>query len=369
LIIVVDTKNLALYGGGIAQWFAPLLATWVELRADARFLLLGPTFNNAFLPNSGNWEHVFITWPQWLPRPLRHPFYDNVLFPRAVAKLQPDLVMSPYHDVRMPKAVPSVISVLDLCIDELSAVYPRRIRGYYLSLLRSNLRRATHVITCSQTSKYKIASLYGIPLERISVVYSAVSDHFSREPSPQEFADFKSRHELPGRFLLYSGGSEYRKNIERLVEAFSLLVEKENDLTLLVTGNQDPRWTAALKNITLMKLGKVRFAGKLSDWDMRVAYSAADVVVYPSLCEGFGRVCLEAMEVGTPLACSDLPVLKEVTGDYALRFDPYDTADIAAVIATALAQKRREAVRDPRFQSESVQRSFLAAMDAVVDQN
>ena len=81
------------------------------------------------------------------------------------------------------------------------------------------------------------------------------------------------------------------------------------------------------------------------------------------------RVCLEAMEVGTPLACSDLPVLKEVTGDYAWMFDPYDTADIAAVIATALAQKRREAVRDSRFQSNSVQLSFLAAMDAVVYKN
>ena len=369
MIIVVDTKNLALYGGGIAQWFAPLLAAWVEHRTDAHFLLLGPPFDQDFLPRSGNWEHMSIPWPMWLPRPLRHPYYDNVLFPRAVARLQPDLVMSPYHDVRMPKGVPSVISVLDLCIDELSEVYPWRIRSYYLALLRSNLRRATHVITCSQTSKHKIAALYGIPLEHVSVVYSAVSDHFARSPTFQQFADFKSCHELTGRFLLYSGGSEYRKNIERLLSAFALLVEKENDLTLLVTGNLDLRWSAALQNIPLMAKGLVRFAGKLSDWDMRVAYSAADVVVYPSLCEGFGRVCLEAMEVGTPLACSDLPVLKEVTGDYALMFDPYDTADIAAVIATALAQKRREAVRDSRFQSNSVQLSFLAAMDAVEYQN
>jgi hypothetical protein len=75
------------------------------------------------------------------------------------------------------------------------------------------------------------------------------------------------------------------------------------------------------------------------------------------------------MEVGTSLACSDLPVLKEVTGDYALRFDPYDAADIAKGIATALSQKRREAVRDPRFQAHAVQNSFLAAMDAVVYQN
>jgi len=369
LIIVVDTKNLALYGGGIAKWFAPLLATWVELRADARFLLLGPTFNNAFLPNSGNWEHVSITWPQWLPRPLRHPFYDNVLFPRAVARLQPDLVMSPYHDVRMPKGVPSVITVHDLCIDELVGVYPRRIRSYYLALLRSNLRRASHVLTVSQTSKYKLRERYGIPLEQISVIYNAVPEHFARTVDMEDVRDFKSRHALNGRFLLYSGGSEYRKNISRLLNAVSLLFQSDPDFKLFVTGGLDPRWSAALGNVSLKARDRVRFAGRLSEEDLQLAYFAADAVVYPSLCEGFGRVCLEAMEAGAPLACSDLSVMREVAGDYACWFDPYDIGSMVAAIEKALFQNRKRVVRDDRFQSESVQRSFLAAMDAVAYQN
>jgi hypothetical protein len=79
-----------------------------------------------------------------------------MLFPRAVARLRPDLVMSPYHDVRMPKGIPSVIGVHDLCLDELAGVYPARIRGYYLTMLRTNLRRASHVITVSQTSGLEI---------------------------------------------------------------------------------------------------------------------------------------------------------------------------------------------------------------------
>lgn len=369
MIIVVDTKNLALYGGGIAQWFAPLLAAWVEHRTDAHFLLLGPPFDQDFLPRSGNWEHVSIPWPMWLPRPLRHPYYDNVLFPRAVARQQPDLVMSPYHDVRMPKGVLSVITVHDLCIDELVGVYPRRIRSYYLALLRSNLRRASHVLTVSQTSKHKLRERYGIPLEQISVIYNAVPENFARTVDMEDVRDFKSRHAVNGRFLLYSGGSEYRKNILRLLNAVSVLVESDSDLNLFVTGKQDLRWSTALENVSLMTRDRVRFAGRLSESDLQLAYVAADAVVYPSLCEGFGRVCLEAMEAGTPLACSDLSVMREVAGDYACWFDPYDVGSMVAAIKKVLVQNRKRVVRDDRFQAGSVRKSFLAAMDAVVYQN
>ncbi len=100
-----------------------------------------------------------------------------------------------------------------------------------------------------------------------------------------------------------------------------------------------------------------------------MAYYAADTVVYPSLCEGFGRVCLEAMEAGTPIACSDLPVMREVAGDYACWFDPFDNLSIVAAIEKALAEKRKEVVRDERFQAKAVKASFLDAMDTVASQN
>lgn len=365
--IVIDVKNLALYGGGIAHWFKPLLLSWLKHSPDTQFFLVGPDFNRDFLLGSGNWTHVAITWPLLLPRSFRHPFYDNVLFPRAVKSLKPDLVMSPYHDVRMPKGVPCVIGVHDLCIDELVGVYPKRIRWYYLTLLRSNLRRASHVITVSETSRTKLVERYGVPSERVSVVYNATSEHFLCTEESDGVAEFKRRHELNGRFLFYSGGSEYRKNIERLVRAFAVLAISEPDLNLLVTGDRDLRWDAALESegLTLITQGRVKFAGRLSDRDLRIAYAAADTVVYPSLCEGFGRVCLEAMEAGVPLACSDLPVMREVAGQYACYFDPHDIAAMAAAIVVALKQKRREATKDKRFQSIVVKATFLAAMDSV----
>ncbi len=364
--VLVDCKNFALYGGGIAHWFAPLLAAWVEHRPDVCFQLLGPDFRQDFLPRSGNWEHVSLAWPQWLPRSFRHPWYDNVLFPHATARLRPDLVMSPYHDVRMPKGVPSVIGVHDLCLDEMVDVYPARIRGYYLAMLRNNLCRAAHVLTVSQTSRHKLAERYGVPMDRISVVYNAASHHFAASVSADDIMNFKCHHNAQGRFLFYSGGSEYRKNVERLAQAFATLVDRDGNLTLLVTGNPDARWHDALVSIPNAVRGRVRFLGKLSDRDLRLAYAAADVVVYPSLCEGFGRVCLEAMEAGAPLACSDLAVMREVAGDYPCYFDPYSVQSIAETIAMALTRHRGKPALDGRFHETLVRASFVQAMDSAM---
>ena len=367
LKIVIDTKNLALYGGGIAHWFSPLLAAWIEHRRDAQFLLLGPVFNTEFLPQCGNWAHESINWPQWLPRPLRHPWYDNVLYPRAVERLRPDLALSPYHDVRMPKGVPSVIGVHDLCLDELVTVYPRRIRLYYLALLRINLSRASHVITVSQTSRDKLIRRYGIPPQSISVVYNSSSPHFGYAADADSVVEFKSRFAKGGRFVLYPGGSEFRKNVGRLAEAFAQLSKTVLDLTLLVTGSEDQRWREALAHIPTNIRGRVVFSGKLTDAALCLAYAAADVVVYPSLCEGFGRVCLEAMEAGAPLACSDLPVMREVAGNYACYFDPLDAVAIKNGINQALMKGRCNPVGDSRFAEAVVRTDFLASMDELMD--
>lgn len=361
--ILVDTKNLALYGGGIAHWFFPLLATWVAHRPDVRFLLVGPSFNTDFLPPSGNWEHVPLPWPEWLPRTLRHPWYDNVLFPRAVSRLRPDRVMSPYHDVRMPKGVPSAIGVHDLCLDELKSVYPRRIRAYYLMLLQYNLRRAALIITVSETSRNKLIERYGIDPDRVGVVYNTPPVAFEGAAETVAIGDFRKRYCADGPLLFYPGGSEFRKNVTRLVQTFTRLAQRDDGLVLLVTGNKDPRWDAALAETPGALRQRVVFAGWLNDAELRLAYAAADAVVYPSLCEGFGRVCLEAMDTGTPLACSDLLVMREVAGDYAYYFDPYKVESIAEAVLAALSEGRCNPVRDARFQDAAVKASFLLAMD------
>ena len=361
--VIADTKNLSLYCGGIAHWFAPLLVSWIERRPDVHFVLLGPEFNNDFLPKTENWQHICQPWPIWLPRPLRHPWYDNVLFPRAVSRIPADLVMSPYHDVRIPANKRSVITVHDLCIGQMPDSYPRHLRAYYLSTLRRNLKHAAFILTVSETSCRAMCAQYGIGPDRIGVVYNAPPDTFSGDVEEQAVTGFKARFGLRGQLLLYPGGSEYRKNVHRLAQAFELLVRENSRLSLLVTGGKDNRWDAALSGLPSAARRCINFLGRLDDTDLRLAYAAADAVVYPSLCEGFGRVCLEAMACGRPLACSDLPVMREVAGDYPAYFDPYSFHGITAAMARALEQGRSTPRQPEEYQLGSVCNRFVDYMD------
>jgi len=89
-------------------------------------------------------------------------------------------------------------------------------------------------------------------------------------------------------------------------------------------------------------LSRVVFSGFLTNQELKTAYLAADMVVSPSLSEGYGRSCLEALATGTPLACSDIPVFHEVAEGHAFYFDPHHPHLIAAGIEQALNRPRQE---------------------------
>jgi glycosyltransferase involved in cell wall biosynthesis len=366
--VAVDVKNLALFGGGIAAFLRPLLGAWLAHRPDVRFSLLGPPFDAAFLAGHRNYRHVEVPWPLWLPRWLRHPVYDNVLFPRAVAALSPTLVFSPYHDVRLPaagSATRAVMMIHDTCIDELGAVYPWRIRAYYMRMLAINLARAAHILTVSECSRERILARFGVAPENVSVVYNTIEAQFAADARCAAASGAVRARYGSARLVLYAGGSEYRKNVARLCEAMRLLAERGEDIHFLITGAMDAGWKRALGSRGRPP-SRAHFLGQLDAEALKLHYLACDAVVYPTLCEGFGRVCLEAMTLGTPLACSDLAVLREVAGGYPEYFDPTDAAAIAEATVRAIARGRQPPRRDERFAPGPVGDRFTALMDRLL---
>jgi glycosyltransferase involved in cell wall biosynthesis len=230
-------------------------------------------------------------------------------------------------------------------------------------MLRRNLVCADHVLTVSESSRRSILERYGLSPERVSVVYNTIDREFGGADA-DETAVAAIRSQFAGRrLLLYSGGADWRKNIGRLVKAFAYLISAGEPVTLLATGGECGIWKRELTNTTAEARCQVRFVGHLTIMDLKAHYLAADAVVYPSLCEGFGRVCLESMAVGTPVACSDIEVLHELCGDYAVYFDPKDPADIARAIRLAFARGRGLVRQDARFAQERVVSSFVSVMD------
>ncbi|WKJ92034.1 glycosyltransferase family 1 protein [Methylomonas montana] len=366
-MFAVDTKTFSLYGGGIAHFFAPLLQAWARSSSGPLLTMIGPNFDrkNFAIPK---WLCQYeVVWPDYLPRSCRHPYYDNVQFPGVIRALQPKAVFSPYHDVRLPKHIPSVMTVHDLCLDELPQAYPLKIRAYYLAMLRFNLKRAHFLLTVSEFTKQAIIDRYRWPEDRIAVIYNTISSEFSRNHynavSP---IAWRKKFSFDAPLLLYTAGIEYRKNIPRLLVALDELNSADkNAPMLLVTGYQNQQWQTLLATVSKRLRKKVWFLGYLSLEELRVAYESVDAVVFPSLGEGFGRACLESMACGTPIACSDLPVFREVAADYPTYFDPKSIESIVVGIHGALNTGRKTSVIDSRFDLLSVQSKFLNIMHEV----
>lgn len=362
-IIAIDTKNLALYSGGIAAFFKPLLLGWIKKRVDWQFTLIGPSFDAAEFSRLPNCNIHIVPWPKWVFRFLRHPFYDNFLFTRAVAKVKPDAVFTPYHDVRLPRGVVSAMMIHDTCLHDLPDVYPMRIRCYYLHMLKNNLKVVNRVITVSKTSKRDLLMRYGLTDSLCGVVPNTIDPRLLNPLSAKKRAEKLRKDRRHGMHLFYPGGSEHRKNISRMCEAIVLLSQMGEDPYIWITGQCNDIWLECFKSIPAIESSRFCFLGRLEIEDLAAQYRASDAVVYPTLCEGFGRVALEAMELGVPIACSDIEVIREVAGDYPVYFNPRDSNAIANAIKLAAKLGPQAPRHYQDYQPEYVLGAFIAEMD------
>jgi glycosyltransferase involved in cell wall biosynthesis len=213
---------------------------------------------------------------------------------------------------------------------------------WFLTLMMPRfLRAADAVIAVSECTKRDAIRFYGIPEEKITVIYEGVNPRF-RPASPEAIAAVRARYNLPEHFILYVGTIEPRKNLTALLEAFHHLLAT-HDLRLVFVGKKGWLYEGFFRRLRELGLeDRVIFTGYVPDEDLPAIYSVADLFVFPSLYEGFGLPVLEAMACGVPVICSNTSSLPEVAGDAALLVDPTDVRALAGAMERAL---RDEAFR------------------------
>jgi len=202
-------------------------------------------------------------------------------------------------------------------------------------------RRATRVLTVSESSKRDILRFVDAPADKIDVIYNAYDERFGVEPGEDEVARVRERYQLHDEFVLYAGNVKPHKNLERLIEAFDLVRRRGLDhLKLVLIGDEISKYAALRRAVHQYRLHKyVRFLGYMPEETLAVMYRLAGVFVFPSLYEGFGLPPLEAMASGTPVVTSNVSSLPEVAGDAAVLVDPYDPQAIADGIHRVLTDE------------------------------
>lgn len=258
--------------------------------------------------------------------------------------------------------VPTVLTVHDL-IFHLFPQHHKRLNYWYLRLtMPLYCRRAQAIITISETSKGDLLRCYGLPADKVTVVYEAAAPHF-RPATAEAIAAVRRRYGLPERYVIFVGTIEPRKNLSRLLEALCLLHEGGDDVRLVIVGRRGWLYEDFFRRLQKLPPGAVIFTDYAPDEELPALYSGAVLAALPSLYEGFGLPVLEAMACGTPVACSRASSLLEVGGEAAAYFDPTDVEDMAGVIHQVLADEERQAEMRARGLAQAARFSWSRAAE------
>ncbi len=224
-----------------------------------------------------------------------------------------------------------VLVVHDLAYERFPEMAPQ-IDARWRRVFRRWLRRAAGVIVPSESARRDLLVHHDdVDPARIHAIAHGAEAFVP--PPPAEVAGVRERFGIGGRYVLFVGGIDPRKNLVRLVEAFRAC---GTDAWLVIAGgevnwipDEAGRLRAAVEKLPEAVRRRVVLTGYVSEADKRALLAGAEALAYPSLHEGFGFPVLEAFAAGLPVLTADTSALPEVAGRAALLVDPLDAAAIA----------------------------------------
>ena len=263
--------------------------------------------------------------------------------PGRVARGVPEGLDLVHHAVTVPIPRfngPTVVTVHDVQHLDLPELFSRVERAYRRWAYEGAARSADVVVTGSEYSAGRLADAAGVERERIEVVPYGI-DHGRFGPDgPDDHAALEGLV-LPERFAIYPANMWRHKNHERLIEAWGRL--EDRDLHLVLTGQDYGK--------TLPPGERVHHLGFVSAKALPALFRRAELMVFPSLYEGFGGPPLEAMACGLPVVSSLRASLKEHCGGAVMELDPEDPGSIAAAVdRLASDESERRRLREAGFE-------------------
>jgi len=297
-----------------------------------------------------------------------------------LSKNRPDVFFSPSHYGPRFSPVPTAISIMDISYVYFPQLFNKNDLYQLNNWTKYSAKKASKIFTISNASRNDIIKEYKIKPEKVIVTYLGIKEIQSAKlkVKSSDMEDLNKKFGIKGKYILFVGTLQPRKNISKLIEAFSKLVlsskykvESIKNLELVIVGKKGWMYEEILA--APEKFGvkdKVIFLDFVDDNDLPSLYKNALCFVLPSLYEGFGLPVLEAMKFGCPVLASNVSSLPEAGGDAAIYFDPENVEDITKNLESIIqnSELREEMIKKgyeqiKKFSWEKTAKQTLQALE------
>jgi glycosyltransferase involved in cell wall biosynthesis len=189
----------------------------------------------------------------------------------------------------------------------------------------------------SENTGRDVIERFSVPESKVHVVYPIVSSIFTNAATETD-GEVLRRYDLLQSYILFVGTIEPRKNLGRLLEAYTRLAPSvRKQVRLVLVGRQGWKSEDVVRSIRMLEAkSEVRWLQTIPDDELAVLYRHALVVTYPSLYEGFGYPVAEALACGAPVITSNVASLPEITGQAAVLIEPSDTNALAEALTRVI---------------------------------
>lgn len=261
---------------------------------------------------------------------------EQLYMPSVIDSLHGDLLYTFHFNVPLLVRTPFVVTIHDLIKSHFTGrdtttrvpwLFRLKRLGYDIDIKHA-VRGARSIIVPTNTIKNDILALFNADPTCIHPIPEAPDEIF-RSP---HIADRPVS--LPTNYILFVGNAYPHKNLAVLLQALEKLPDRE----LVIVAKSTPFLDRTLARVSENVKKRITLIESVSDTDLASIYKGADMLVAPSLMEGFGLPGIEALMIGTPVIASNIPVYREVYGDKVKYFDPHSADDLVRVIQSGMAR-------------------------------
>jgi glycosyltransferase involved in cell wall biosynthesis len=341
LRIAIDAHSVGTGLGGNESYATNLIEALAEIDQANRYTLY-VTRREAVERFSDRWPNFFVR--STLPHT---PLIRIPLTLSAELRRNPVDVLHVQFTAPPFSPCPVVVSIHDLSFEHLPETFKWRSRKQLRITVRRSAREASQVIALSEYARKDIISTYHVSPDKISAIPLAAPAHFRPIRNEEELQRVRQTYGIEGEYMLSVGTIQPRKNLSRLVAAYSRLRWANPEVKLpklVLAGKCAWLYDETLRTIKELKItDSVIMTGYVPETDLPALYSGALCFIYPSYFEGFGLPPLEAMKCGAPVIVGDRTSLPEVVGNAALLVDPFDVEALAKAIETVMGDSNLRA--------------------------